>query len=72
MNKPEKKICSMSYTASKEESYKNIGYNQAIDDYEKFLPTEDDLRLIISEFTGFDSVKDKLSNILSKRIRGEK
>jgi len=49
----------------------NEGYNQAIDDYEAFLPTKDDLRLMISEFTGFDGVKDKLAKILSKRIRND-
>ena len=54
-----------------------MGYNQAIDDYEKFLPSEEEIASIVhlyhygSVFNGIDDVERDIAKAISKRIRGE-
>ena len=78
MNKPEKK--EYLYNDSEELFYVKIGYNQAIDDYEKFLPNgEEILELIMKQpreisedgdCGGYLNEKD-LAKAIAKRIGKE-
>lgn len=53
-----------------------LGYNQACDDWEKFLPSVDELEKIIDKY-GTSKLQTRtirmlIATIISKRIRGEK
>lgn len=65
----------------KADRYLVEGYNQAIDDYEKFLPSEEEIEKILFEYTfdiggagcgaGYGMNVDDAAKAIHKRIRGE-
>ncbi len=86
MNKPEKKKIPKrkkydSVIAVVMDLHKNIGYNQACDEYDKFLPSEEEIAEILgqcyttkeNQWKQVDSTLMKtIVSAISKRIRGEK
>ena len=72
MKKPEKKD-SCIYGDSDYERGVESGYNWACDDYEKFLPSEEEINCII--FEQYPFMKEVqlviLAKAISKRLRGE-
>ena len=84
MEKPEKKSQEQVNMGSdsrmkRHEWYFNSGYNQAVDDYEKFLPSEEEILAIVKKEVHRQFMKSSVKNVwleqgdltkvLSKRLR---
>lgn len=79
IKKPEKKVVTKykecSVCGDRYINEKDAGYNQACDDYEKFLPSEEEIRQILEtpnfDISLNDKLKEDLAKAISKRIRSE-
>jgi len=78
MRKPEKKIMdikriNLGLTYSDKESGFIGGYNQCWDEWDKFLPSEEEIeRIIRSEWDSMCPSPKRFAKTIYKRIRGEK
>ena len=79
MKRPEKKEINKNKYSTDQLRYP-FGYNQACDDYEKFLPSEEEIiEVIANHYELFKPYPKhtllefkKIAKAISKRIRGEK
>ena len=53
------------------EKERNIGYNQACDDWEAFLPSIKELRIIAQDILGSFDFALEVAQAISKRLRGK-
>ncbi len=67
MKKPEKKVFNSIMDYSAESRNMIHSYNQAIDDYEKFLPSEEEILNILDEF-GKHTPDIHRAKVIAKRI----
>ena len=71
MEKPKKRSILYGYDKINNDAFRNDGYNQAISEYEAWLPTRETLEGIImyfvNEYSGSILIK-KLAQAISKRL----
>ena len=67
MKKPERKI-KHEFTPSI--PYYDVGFNQAWDDWEKWLPSEEEIEIIIAQ-TNYDLPKQNFLGMKAKALKGK-
>lgn len=74
MKKPEKYKHAHDCCPVEEEYASNYGYNKCIDDYEAFLPSEEEILSILDELpdtNNYEVNKFEAAKKIHKRLRGE-